>query len=151
MSRLSRLARKWGVGLGFLALAGLGVLACGPSVQFIYEGHIRFEHCYRLDFDENIAPSHRKLCWEDWLLRYPKGQTRDRLEYAQRRVASLAAGERTTLTLTLADSKDAGVSSSFGESAKLPTNPRVPPPAKMVAPVSPAPGASVPQPTGTNP
>ena len=33
-------------------LFGLGLgAACGPSVQSIHEGNVRFEHCYRLDLE----------------------------------------------------------------------------------------------------
>ncbi|MGC4067661.1 MAG: hypothetical protein QM784_24035 [Polyangiaceae bacterium] len=110
---------------------------CGPSVQFIYEGNIRFEHCYRLDFDPNIAPSHRKACWEDWLQRFPRGQTRDRFEYARRRIDSLAGGERGTLNLNLVEAADAGTdSNSAMQPAPAPTNAHSPPPARMAAPES---------------
>jgi hypothetical protein len=123
---------------------GVGLQACGPSVQFIYEGDIRFEHCYRLDFDEKIAPTHRKICWEDWLLRYTKGQTRDRLEYAQRRIDSLAAGERATLLLKVTDGNDVGTAQAPGVPAPVPTNLHAPPPARMAAPSSASPVASGP-------
>jgi hypothetical protein len=118
------------VGAALVSWAG-----CGPSVQFIYEGNIRFEHCYRLDFDPNIAPSHRKACWEDWSQRFPRGQTRDRLEYAKRRIDSLAGGERGTLNLNLLAAADAGVDPSTAlQPAPAPTNAHSPPPARMAAP-----------------
>jgi hypothetical protein len=126
--------RKIAVGLMALTILGLGLQACGPSVQFIYEGNIRFEHCYRLDFDENIAPTHRKACWEDWVLRYTQGQTRDRLDYARRRISEMDQGARATLTLRVADSKDAGASSPLGLPAPIPTNLHTPPPARMAVP-----------------
>jgi hypothetical protein len=75
---------------------GLGItlaLACGPSVQSIYEGDVRFEHCYRLDLDLNIAPTHREACWKQWLGSYTYGQPRDRIEYARRRVRAFADGD----------------------------------------------------------
>jgi hypothetical protein len=51
-----------------LILAGPCVSAgCGPSVQSIYEGDVRFEHCYRLDLELDVAPSHRQACWTSWL------------------------------------------------------------------------------------
>lgn len=71
-----------------LLLGALGPLGCGPSVQSIYEGDVRFEHCYRLDLELDVASSHRQACWTNWLQRYTYGQTRDRLEYARRRVRS---------------------------------------------------------------
>lgn len=36
--------------------AVLGASSCGPSVQSIYEGNVRFEHCYRLDLDTSDIP-----------------------------------------------------------------------------------------------
>jgi hypothetical protein len=76
-----------------LGLASLAALGCGPSVQSIYEGNVRFEHCYRLDLELDVASSHRQACWTTWLERYTYGQSRDRLEYARRRVRSFAAGD----------------------------------------------------------
>lgn len=73
-----------------LMLAGS---ACGPSVQVLHEGTVRFEHCYRLDLDPQIAPSHRRACWQAWTERYSYGQPRDRREYAQRRIAAIDRGE----------------------------------------------------------
>ncbi len=75
------------------ATVGALLIGCGPSVSSIYEGNIRFEHCYRLDLDPNIAPSHREACWREWTSRYTYGQTRDRLDYARRRIARLTAGD----------------------------------------------------------
>jgi hypothetical protein len=73
-------------------LAGLP-LGCGPSIQPIHEGGVRFEHCYRLDLDARIAPAHRHACWKQWLEVYSYGQSRDRLEYSQRRLRDLEAGD----------------------------------------------------------
>ncbi len=67
--------------------------SCGPSVQTIYEGNVRFEHCYRLDIDPHIAPTHREACWREWKQTYTYGQTRDRVEYAERRIRALASGD----------------------------------------------------------
>jgi hypothetical protein len=84
--------------IGPLALlCGPAVLAlassCGPSVQSIYEGDVRFEHCYRLDLELDVAMTHRQACWTTWLDRYTYGQSRDRLEYARRRVRAFAGGD----------------------------------------------------------
>ncbi|HKY34985.1 MAG TPA: hypothetical protein VJN18_03495 [Polyangiaceae bacterium] len=76
-----------------LAFGPLCLLSCGPSVQSIYEGNVRFEHCYRLDLELEVASSHRQACWTTWLDRYTYGQSRDRLEYARRRVRAFAAGD----------------------------------------------------------
>ncbi len=74
-----------------LFLLGFGVctLGCGPSVQSIYEGNVRFEHCYRLDLDPAIALPHREACWREWLRAYTYGQTTDRIEYARRRLLEI--------------------------------------------------------------
>lgn len=70
-----------------------GISACGPSFQSIYEGNVRFEHCYRLDLDLAIAPTHREACWRQWLKSYTFGQPRDRTEYARRRVRAFTSGD----------------------------------------------------------
>lgn len=80
--------------MGGAALAAvIAAAACGPSVQSIYEGDVRFEHCYRLDLEVDTAPTHRQACWKEWLGRYTYGQPRDRIEYARRRVHAFAAGD----------------------------------------------------------
>jgi hypothetical protein len=75
-----------------LAVSCLG-LACGPSFEAIQEGDLRFAHCDRLDLDPHIAPSHRLHCWREWRRVYTYGQTRDRVEYAQRRIAEVVSGD----------------------------------------------------------
>src|SRR3954462_12535314 len=75
--------------LGGCSLAG----ACGPSFEVLAEGDLRFVHCDRLDLDAKIAPSHRLHCWREWRRMYPYGQTRDRVEYAQRRIAEVVSGD----------------------------------------------------------
>jgi len=66
---------------------------CGPSFEAIQEGDLRFAHCDRLDLDRHIAPSHRLHCWREWQRVYTYGQTRDRVEYARRRIAEVASGD----------------------------------------------------------
>ncbi|MFZ5895789.1 MAG: hypothetical protein ACOY0T_32330 [Myxococcota bacterium] len=85
--------------LSGIALASALASSCGPSVQSIYEGDVRFEHCYRLDLDLNIAPSHREACWKQWLTSYTYGQPRDRIEYARRRVRAFGSGDVTRPSL----------------------------------------------------
>ncbi|HEX2880882.1 MAG TPA: hypothetical protein VHO25_15225 [Polyangiaceae bacterium] len=63
--------------------------SCGPSFEAVYEGNVRFEHCYRLDRDEKIASSHREYCWKQWVQAYTYGQPQDRVEYAKRRIRVL--------------------------------------------------------------
>jgi hypothetical protein len=76
-------------GPAFLALSS----ACGPSFEVLQEGDLRFVHCDRLDLDPKIAPSHRLHCWREWRRMYTYGQTRDRVEYAQRRIAEVVSGD----------------------------------------------------------
>jgi hypothetical protein len=101
------------------------VQGCGPSVQSVYEGNVRFEHCYRLDLDPNIAASHREACWRSYTSRYHYGQTKDRVEYAKRRIRALASGDasRPVLRLTLGDAAAPAPSE-----APLPTSIHAPPP-----------------------
>jgi hypothetical protein len=73
-----------------LVLLGAG---CGPSFEAIQEGDLRFAHCDRLDLDPNISASHRLHCWREWRRVYTYGQTRDRVEYAQRRIAEVVSGD----------------------------------------------------------
>lgn len=68
-------------------------LACGPSFEVLQEGDLRFAHCERLDLDGDIALSHRLHCWREWRRVYTYGQTRDRAEYSQRRIAELVSGD----------------------------------------------------------
>ncbi len=110
--------------LAFALLTGVaGAVACGPSVQSIYEGNVRFEHCYRLDLELQVSPTHRQACWVNWLQRYTYGQTRDRLEYARRRVRT---GESATLDLS-ADPKQVE-SRQFYLVVPAPTSVHAPPP-----------------------
>ncbi|MDX2052749.1 MAG: hypothetical protein SFV15_10185 [Polyangiaceae bacterium] len=97
MLRPTRLTSS-ALGLSVWALAS----GCGPSVQAVREGTLRFEHCYRLDLNNETASPHRRACWQEWTSQYTYGQSRDRIEYARRRARSLAAGDpdRPELKLT---------------------------------------------------
>jgi hypothetical protein len=118
--------RVWVAGVFAAAFVLVGS-SCGPSMQSIYEGNIRFEHCYRLDLDNSIAPSHRQACWNEWLTAYSYGQTRDRIEYARRRLRSIASGDADRPRLML----DIGYrpeERQFYLSAPTPTSAHAPPP-----------------------
>lgn len=56
-----------------------------------YESDVRFEHCMALDTRADIKPTIRRSCWEEWLKFYTFGQTRDRIDHAQKRDAQLAS------------------------------------------------------------
>jgi hypothetical protein len=110
--------------VALVAFAGgaAGVAAgCGPSFQAVYEGDVRFEHCYALD--QTTAPVEaRKECWRDWLHVYTYGQSSDRIEFAAARFSELS------LDPTL-PSVDPGTRPKRGHSAApLPTNAFAPPP-----------------------
>jgi len=119
------------------AVPFLLALACGPSVQSIYEGNIRFEHCYRLDLDLNIVPTHREACWKQWLTSYTYGQPRDRIEYARRRLRAFSAGDISRPTLDA--SQQRSQHREFYLVVPEPTSVRAPPPA-IAPPVSSASG-----------
>lgn len=65
------------------------VISCGASIQAVYEGDVRFEHCMALDSRPNVEQPSRKACWEEWIKFYTFGQTRDRIGYATNRVKQL--------------------------------------------------------------
>lgn len=113
-----------------LAGAALVVVSCGPSVSAIYEANVRFEHCYRLDLDPKVAPGHRITCWREWSQRYTYGQTRDRLEYARQRIATLGAGDASRPELDLS-AVDGGPGST---EAPVPTSAHAPPPPVLSTP-----------------
>jgi hypothetical protein len=105
----------------------VGCLAsCGPSVQTIYEGNLRFEHCYRLDLDARTATGHRHVCWQRWLDTYSFGQARDRIEYARRRVRSIEGGDVDRPRLNV--DSEPRQARQFYLSVPEPTNAHSPPP-----------------------
>src|SRR5512142_423020 len=121
------------------SLVGCLLAGCGPNVQMIYEGNVRFEHCYRLDLDDSIAPSHRRACWQDWLSRHTYGQSGDRLAHARQRLQDLSRGNQATLSLL----GDAGVEQTqVSAPVPMPTNihsappPKAPEPKAAATPVS---------------
>jgi len=68
-----------------------GSFGCGASYQSMYEGEVRFEHCYRLDAESKVPSMQRHECWREWNQFYTYGQSRDRIEYARRRERELGA------------------------------------------------------------
>ncbi|HET7538448.1 MAG TPA: hypothetical protein VFK05_01205 [Polyangiaceae bacterium] len=112
------------------AIAFVLLAACGPSVQSIYEGNVRFEHCYRLDLEVDTAPTHRRACWSEWLRMYTYGQPRDRIEYARRRLSSFANGDsaRPTLDIGATDDHKTAEARQFYLVVPAPTSVHAPPP-----------------------
>ena len=73
------------------SLAGSAtVVACGASINAVYEGDVRFEHCMALDEREGEKSTIQKSCWDEWVQYYTYGQTRDRVDYARRRQKALS-------------------------------------------------------------
>lgn len=68
----------------------LAAAACGPSFQAIYEGNVRFEHCYALEENPQLPLPEKATCWRDWNEHYTFGQTRDRVQYAISRYVALS-------------------------------------------------------------
>jgi hypothetical protein len=132
-----------------LALGPLLLSSCGPSVQSIYEGNVRFEHCYRLDLELEVASSHRRACWTTWLDRYTYGQSRDRLEYARRRVRAFAAGDANPPSLKIGENSAEQESRQFYLVVPAPTSVHASPP--PIATRFNAPAEAPPTPSATPP
>ncbi len=79
---------------GFAALFLVTTLSCGASIQAVYEGDVRFEHCMALDARPDVERAMREICWGEWVTFYTFGQTLDRIEYARMRQRQIAAGIR---------------------------------------------------------
>lgn len=79
----------WAVVLAAVSAAG-GIVACGASIQAVYEGDVRFEHCMALDAQPDVKPHIRRACWREWISFYTYGQTRDRVRHAQMRIRQLS-------------------------------------------------------------
>jgi hypothetical protein len=95
----------------------------------VYEGDVRFEHCYRVDEERGVPIQDKLQCWRDWTHRYHYGQSRDRIGYARAR-------ER-TLAHALAAGQQAAPRGAAGELAPpalpQPTSAFAPPPRTMTA------------------
>lgn len=108
-----------------LVLFGLG---CGPSFQAIYEGDARFEHCYALEEDPNVAMHYKSACWQDWTKRYTYGQTRDRVQYAANRYAALTRAPALPTDEALMGAAPGEEGEKTQISAPAPTSAYTPPP-----------------------
>jgi hypothetical protein len=109
-----------------LVCAGGTIAGCGASYQAVYEGEVRFEHCYRLDLEAKVPLTYRRECWREWTEFYTYGQSRDRLEYAERRVRELSG--QMSGTASSSSAADAGSPTPPSVLAPAPTNPFEPPP-----------------------
>jgi hypothetical protein len=115
-------------------------VACGSGFESMHESNLRFEHCYRLDMDDKIAPSHREYCWRDWTETFASDQPLDRIEYARRRVAALESGDGRLVTLGTTEQRETRVFDEFAAptnapmAAPAPTSAHEPPPKTAPAP-----------------
>jgi hypothetical protein len=126
--------------LFLLAPIALAVAACGPSFQVVYEGDVRFEHCYAMDQTEATADA-KKECWRQWLKGYTYGQSRDRVEFAASRANALS----------VAPAQPEETPGHVIAAAPMPTNAFAPPPnmaasAEATATEAPPPDAGAPRP-----
>jgi hypothetical protein len=126
-SRMLRARRAYhGVWLAAISCTAFLLPGCGASYQAVYEGEVRFEHCYRLDEDPGIPLMQRRECWREWTQFYTFGQTRDRLEYALRRQRELTA--RIENPNAVIDESETKPPVTEPLAAPAPTNPFAPPP-----------------------
>jgi hypothetical protein len=126
-------------------------VSCGPGLEAIHESNLRFEHCYRLDMDPRIAPSHREYCWRDWNQTYASDQPLDRIEYARRRINALESGDSRLIAVRRETFGGGRVFEEVGAgaptermAAPAPTSAHAPPPRTEPAPLPPMPAAPKP-------
>jgi hypothetical protein len=112
------------------AVAALS-LSCGPSYQIIYEGDVRFEHCYAVDESTTASMQEKSACWRDWMKRYTYGQTRDRIEYAAGRQSALASAPDNPTDEALMEAAPGGGVRKNVISAPMPSSAFAAPPAIM--------------------
>lgn len=122
-------------------------VACGASYQSVYEGDVRFEHCYRLDAEATATHEAKLSCWQTWTKNHTPGQTRDRVEYALSRERALLAGDTRPAGPSFLLTADAeprtrpADSSGPSVACPLPSTPFESPPTTL--PPKPAPSAAV--------
>jgi hypothetical protein len=102
------------------------LLGCGPSLKSVHEGTVRFEHCNRLDLDEQATKADCGKCWKTWLGEYTYGQPHDRIDYARRRARALSNGDESRPALKFDESS--AEARQFYLVVPGPTSVRTPPP-----------------------
>lgn len=105
-----------------------GSLACGPSLQAIYEGNSHFEHCYALEENAQTKLGDKVDCWRDWSEHYTYGQTRDRILYATSRYVALSQSASTPTDEALMMAAPGMTRRESNITAPTPTNAFAPPP-----------------------
>lgn len=84
-------SRRPSFALLLAAACATGAAACGASINAVYEGDVRFEHCMALEQIPDGKPTTQKTCWDEWIKYYTYGQTRDRVDYARMRQKQLSS------------------------------------------------------------
>lgn len=102
------------------------LLGCGPSLKSVHEGTVRFEHCNRLDLDQQATKGDCGKCWATWLNEYTYGQPRDRIDYARKRERALSNGDEERPALKFDEA--APEARQFYMVVPGPTSVRTPPP-----------------------
>jgi hypothetical protein len=115
---------KW-LRTSIASIAAMALAGCGASYTSIYEGDVRFEHCYRLDEEPSVPVAQKRACWQSWAKYYTYGQTRDRVEYAMSRDRALAEASMNERDAKTAPKPVRAVA------APTPTNAFAPPPQTM--------------------
>ncbi len=91
---------------------GVVLVGCGPSLQTLYEGEARFEHCYALDLTPTASHDDQEACWKLWRERYAERESRDRARYASARYKALSDAREHPPVVgagpQVADARDAG-------------------------------------------
>jgi hypothetical protein len=95
-------------------------------LKSVHEGTVRFEHCNRLDLDQQATKGDCGKCWTTWLNEYTYGQPRDRIDYARRRARALSNGDHERPALTFDDAPPEA--RQFYMVVPGPTSVRTPPP-----------------------
>ncbi|WP_394827206.1 hypothetical protein [Pendulispora albinea] len=129
MMRPVRLALLAGIApFVLLVLPLASMTACGPSFQAIYEGDARFEHCYALEENPNVAMQQKGECWRDWLAHYTYGQTRDRVMYAHARAQAIRRPHELPTDEALMHAAPGEVGARAWSATPAPTSAFTPPP-----------------------
>ncbi len=103
-------------------------MGCGPSFQAIYEGNVRFEHCYALEENPQAPMPDKASCWRDWSEHYTYGQTRDRIHYATARYVALSQAPNLPTDEALMMAAPGETPRATTITAPAPTNAFAPPP-----------------------
>lgn len=114
---------------GFFGLVlAAGFAACSPSYQAVYEGNVRFEHCYAIEENPQKTMPDKAQCWRDWSEHYTFGQTRDRVQYAISRYVALSQMEARPTDEAMMMAAPGETPRSTTILAPAPTNAFAPPP-----------------------